>query len=197
MRRSVCITALLTAAKPDADAIALISEEIRAVGYSDGGFLMLPLTAAEVRAEMDSRAASYILYMLDGIAAGFVKYSSRNLDGYQQTDWYYAPLDLSTSVHIERVAVRGVFRGRGVGRILYSEVCRRNPGRPLHTYVVMAPCRNKASMGFHRALGFTPRACSPYEITPGEWMLEELLVLDDPQQLHASACSVDEHLGAR
>lgn len=191
------IATLLTATGRDADAIASINEEIRKVGYSDRGFLVPPVTAAEVREEMDTRSANYILYMLDGTAAGFVKYSRRSLAGYQRIDWYDVPLDLSSSVHIEKVAVRDVLRGHGIGRALYAEVSRRNPGRPLHTYVVMSPCRNQASMAFHRALGFTPRARAPYEITPGEWMLEELIVLDDPERLRASSCFPDKRLGER
>ena len=158
---------------------------------------MLSVTAAEVQAEMDACSANYILYMLDGISVGFVKYSHRDLQGYQQTDWYDAPLDLSSSVHIEKVAVREAFRGRGIGRALYSEVCSKNPGCSLHTYVVMSPCRNNASMAFHNAIGFVPKARSPYEIVPGEWMLEELLVLDDQQRLRALSCSAVERSGAR
>lgn len=160
----------------DADLVAAINSDTRADGFSESGFIILELTAEDVRAEIASRSASYLICTVRGQAVAFLKYSRRSLDEYGNTEWFGAPVDLASGTHIEKVVVRRDCRGAGIGRALYAALADRVDEHVRYTFVVVSPCPNEASLGFHRALGFRPvgRAC--YELPDGSWFRESLLL---------------------
>lgn len=57
-------------------------------------------------------------------------------------------------LYIDRVAVEGSARGRGLGRALYSALLKRS-GDPLACEVNTVPL-NQSSLDFHAAMGFSP-----------------------------------------
>jgi ribosomal protein S18 acetylase RimI-like enzyme len=170
----------------DVDAIVSINEEARGHGYSDSGFLVAPLTAQTVLAELEDDRADYASEEGEGEVVGFLKYSTRSLEGYQSPTWIDEPVDLVGGIHIERVAVRASHRGKGIGTSLYADLYRRCDAAFLYTYVIVAPCPNTASIGFHEARGFRSVAHVPYALDDGSWFMERLYLQNDPARLAGS-----------
>jgi len=171
----------------DVARIAEANEHVRSAGYSDTGFIVLPLTADGVRDEIENGGVRYAVAEIAGDLVGFAKFSTRSLDGYQGIEWTGEPIELSGGVHIEKLAVLATHRGRGIGIALYLYLMHSHPGALLYTYVIVSPCMNRASVAFHEHLGFSWHALSPYETDNGSWMMERLYVLTNPTRLAEAA----------
>jgi|GEM_PF-1289597 len=181
------ISLVRPAVAADIPHIAEINEQARIAGYSDTGFIVLPLTAETVSREVESGEARYaVAEVADGII-GFVKYTTQAPDGFQGFEWTAEPLDLASGVYIDKLVVREDHRGDGIGTALYLHVAREYAGALLYTYVVASPCANVASMGFHEHRGFRARALATYEADDGTWFRQRLYVLTDPGLLSEAA----------
>lgn len=112
-----------------------------------------PVDTAKMTALVDMSWTSLAVVDETGTMAGFcivmepgVPYASMN---YR---WFAERYD--DFVYLDRVAVAGEFRRRGVGTLLYREVERLGVGRSWFTLEVNVIPPNAPSLQFHHGLGF-------------------------------------------
>jgi len=63
-------------------------------------------------------------------------------------------LENEPCVYVDRIATRPEYRGRGVGRALYSELFSHYRCHTILAGIAESPFRNDASIRFHEHLGF-------------------------------------------
>ncbi len=109
----------------------------------------------------------------DGSLAGFATYGSfRPLPAYRHS------VEHSVYVREDR-------RGRGIARALLTELIAQASARELRTLIGVIDAENSASLGLHRALGFTSAGLLRsvgYKF--GRWLDVELMQLTLPGPAH-------------
>lgn len=127
------------------------------------GFLVEPVTPAQVQEELTQQRCQYVLAMnardeaLLGLCRVQVKDVMAQLDS-RHCVWLeeqaYQKLHSNGHRHIRTVAVHPQHRHQGVGRALYDQVFHQFPNSVFSAFIVRQPVENTASLRFHQQLGF-------------------------------------------
>jgi ribosomal protein S18 acetylase RimI-like enzyme len=124
-------------------------------GNFDRGFLLLETSSDQIKA-LHSDENSILVACVAGKVVGYLIATGKPemLDKLVWQENQAAVVSAPGHRHITEMAVDPDFVGMGVGQTLYNELLH-DPGK-LHfsAYVATAPYDNKASIGFHRKMGF-------------------------------------------
>jgi L-amino acid N-acyltransferase YncA len=109
-------------------------------------FDLVPRSLEEQTAWMRARSGAHVVVVADtddGHVAGFA-----SLSPYRDRPAYSTSVEDSVYVHRDH-------QGRGVGRLLLADLVERAEQHGFHTMMARIVGGHEASIGLHRALGFT------------------------------------------
>jgi ribosomal protein S18 acetylase RimI-like enzyme len=123
-------------------------------GNFDKGFLLLETSSDQINA-LHSRKNSILVACVAGKVVGYLIATGKPemLDKLVWQENVAAVVSAPGHRHITEMAVDPDFVGMGVGQTLYNKLLHGSGNLHFSAYVATAPY-NKASIGFHRKMGF-------------------------------------------
>lgn len=117
--------------------------------------VLSPMDEAGLRF-FESMAECFFIAELNGEPAGFLIALREGCEAYESENYRWFRRHYPQFLYIDRIVIDAPFRGRGIGRALYTQVFERSrEGRvPFVTAEVDTVPYNAESLAFHAAMGF-------------------------------------------
>ena len=154
---------LRKAERNDAGDIAELNNSSLTVKQTQG-FLLAPIKVDEFAEYIENHPDFVLVAEASArVLVGFLQLSrSAGSHVIQRLDWRTSQsrsmFEGSEALYIEKVAVKGNYKRLKIGTQLYNSVFDRHPKCLFYSFAARKPFANKASLCFHKKLGFCESA---------------------------------------